>query len=159
MLLLALGLLLSPRAEALQNAGQGWWCENDTSYWNGSGWVVVAGDCYYDPFNGAGGPVYLYDPPMFPGPGSGGSGGSGGIVGIPVPGLASGSCHDEFPLALHAANILFKAYWEAHALQLGVGPNLRSYVIIFSDGSHQTFKWVAPIQSSVAIEPIGPCVG
>ncbi len=40
---------------------------------------MVAGDCYYDPFNGAGGPVYVDDPPMFPGHGSGGSGGNHSI--------------------------------------------------------------------------------
>ncbi|MBS0484546.1 MAG: hypothetical protein JSS06_04910, partial [Proteobacteria bacterium] len=69
---------------ALQNAGDGWWCEESTSTWDGSGWVVTAGACYYSPYSspgesgggGVGGGV---------GGGAGESGGGVGGAGLPNP--------------------------------------------------------------------------
>lgn len=48
-LLLAGTFGFSPRTSALDNAGEGWWCEPSTGYWNGTKWVVQGGACYYDP--------------------------------------------------------------------------------------------------------------
>ncbi|WP_374350606.1 hypothetical protein [Thermomonas sp.] len=77
-LILAGGLTLSLKTNALQNAGDGWWCEESTSTWDGSGWVVTAGACYYSPYSspgesgGGGGPSA---PPE-----GGGGGGGGGVT-------------------------------------------------------------------------------
>lgn len=43
-------LSLRTNAYALENAGEGWWCEPSTGSWDGTKWVVLGGACYYEPF-------------------------------------------------------------------------------------------------------------
>lgn len=78
-MLLVSGTGVSPQTRAMQNAGDGWWCEDSTASWDGSGWVVRGGACYYDPFNGSGGGGGGgdYYPPEPSGGGGGGGGGPG----------------------------------------------------------------------------------
>jgi hypothetical protein len=77
------GLVLSPQTVALQYAGDGWWCEESTGYYDGSGWVVTGGACYYSPFSSPGESGGGGGGPGGAGEGGGGGGGLGG--GLPAP--------------------------------------------------------------------------